>query len=455
MSPETLAALISFFALGANLLGIVFLLMLDPRSRALRWLALFLLDITVWLGIQGWIFGRGEIGALAPYFEASVHMLPGLFLASALVDTRGWSDARAALVVLVSVALLPISIGEIVGPVEGQSGALFAWQLFGWLTGAALHFRDRRATADPGAGRRMRMAVLVVLMTMGPLAVVVGWFAGGDFFSFVMPLLTVGIQILIVFGVLHLRFYDVEVRAARSGELAARAGEIERLAVVGELAATVAHEVRNPLTGVRSLAQRLAEDGIDDDRRRRYAEVIVREVSRVEAIVSNLLGVARRRATIPQAYAETPLDALFEDLALLVGGRADKAGIRVATDPRGLVAIAPREPLAQALLNLLLNAIDHSPAGGRVALLAREADADRVIVVRDQGPGVPPGERERVFEPLVSTTGGTGLGLTVVRRLAAEHGWQIELGDAPGGGAEFRIRVPTAPRPGVPLAEPA
>jgi signal transduction histidine kinase len=299
------------------------------------------------------------------------------------------------------------------------------------------------------------MAVLVVLMTMGPLAVVVGWFAGGDFFSFVMPLLTVGIQILIVFGVLHLRFYDVEVRAARSGELAARAGEIERLAVVGELAATVAHEVRNPLTGVRSLAQRLAEDGIDDDRRRRYAEVIVREVSRVEAIVSNLLGVARRRAAIPQAYVETPLDALFEDLALLVGGRADKAGIRVATDPRGLVAIAPREPLAQALLNLLLNAIDHSPAGGRVALVAREAEAARVIVVRDQGPGVPLDERERVFEPLVSTTGGTGLGLTVVRRLAAEHGWQIELGDAPGGGAEFRIRVPAAPRPGVPLAEPA
>jgi signal transduction histidine kinase len=455
MRPETLAALISYFALGANLLGIVFLLMIDPRSRTLRWFALFVLDIAVWLGIQGWILGRGEVGALAPLFEASVHMLPGLFLASALVDTRGWSDRRAALVVAVSLALLPISIGELIDTGDGPSPLVFAWQLFGWLTGAALHFRDRRSTADPGAGRRMRMAVLIVLMTMGPLAVVVGWFAGGDFFSFVMPLLTVGIQILIVFGVLHLRFYDVEVRAARSGELAARAGEIERLAVVGELAATVAHEVRNPLTGVRSLAQRLAEDGIDDDRRRRYAEVIVREVSRVEAIVSNLLGVARRRAAVPQAHVETPLDALFEDLALLVGGRAERAGIRVATDPRGLVAIAPREPLAQALLNLLLNAIDHSPAGGRVALEAREAESARDIVVRDQGPGVPAAQRERVFEPLVSTTGGNGLGLTVVRRLAAEHGWEVTIGEAPGGGAEFRIRVPSAPRSRVPVAEPA
>jgi signal transduction histidine kinase len=448
MSPETLAALISFFALGANFLGTVFLLMIDPRSRSLRWFALFMVDIMVWLGVQGWIFGRGEIGALAPVFEASVHMLPGLFLASALVDCRGWSDARAALVVGVSVALLPISLGDVVEPVGGPSAPLFAWQLFGWLTGAGLHFRDRRTTADPGARKRMRLAVLIILMVIGPLAVVVGWFAGGDFFTFVMPLLTVGIQLLIVFGVLHLRFYNIEVRAARSGELAAAAAETERLAVIGELAATVAHEVRNPLTGVRSLAQRLAEDGVDEDRRRRYAEVIVREVSRVESIVSNLLGLARRRAGGVRAGV-TALDPLFEDLSLLVGGRADKAGVRLVTEPRGLTAIAPREPLAQALLNLLLNAIDHSPPGGRVVLEARSTRGAREIVVRDEGPGVPPAERERVFQPLVSGTGGTGLGLAVVRRLASEHGWDVEVGEAAGGGAEFRVRVPAAPEPAL------
>ena len=450
MRPETLAALIAFFALGANLLGTTFLLMVNPRSRSLWWFAVFQLDVMAWLGVQGWLFASGEVGALGPILEGAVHMLPGLFLASSLVDNLGWSDRRAAAVTLASAALLPLTLGELVTKSPGILPLI--WQIAGWSTGGLLHFRQRRPELDSRIRRRLNRAVAITLMVLGPMAVVVGWLTGGQFFAFVMPLLTVGIQILLVFGVLHLRFYDIEVRAVRSGELAAAAAETERLAVIGELAATVAHEVRNPLTGVRSLAQRLAEDGVDEERRRRYADVIVREVSRVEGIVSNLLGVARRRTV--GAVGETALDPLFEDLALLVGGRAEKAGVRLVTEPRGLVAAAPREPLAQALLNLLLNAIDHTPSGGRVALEARESSEGREIVVRDEGPGVPPAERERVFQALVSGTGGTGLGLAVVRRLAAEQGWEVRVGEAAGGGAEFTIRVPaTAAR--EPAATPA
>jgi signal transduction histidine kinase len=449
MSETVLAAVIAYFALGANLLGTAFLLMADPRSRALRWFALFELDIMIWLALQGWILGSDDAGALGPIFEASVHMLPGLFLASSLVENLGWSDRRAAGVVLLSAALIPLTTGELVTSSPGLPTML--WQIFGWTTGAVLHLRHSEPALDSKIRRRLNRAVAIGLMILGPMAVVVGWMTGGEFFAFVMPLLTVGIQILLMFGVLHLRFYDIEVRAARSGELASAAAETERLAVIGELAATVAHEVRNPLTGVRSLAQRLAEDGVDEERRRRYADVIVREVSRVEGIVSNLLGLARRRGG---GGGETALDPLFEDLALLVGARAEKAGIRLVTDSGGLVATTSREHLAQAVLNLLLNAIDHTPAGGRVLLVALEADGAREIVVRDEGPGIPPAERERVFQPLVSGTGGTGLGLAVVRRLASEHGWKVGVGEAPGGGAEFRIRVPSAPEAASPV-EPA
>jgi two-component system sensor histidine kinase AtoS len=244
--------------------------------------------------------------------------------------------------------------------------------------------------------------------------------------------------------VTQLRFYDIE-GSARRGELATDAAALQRQAMVGELAASFAHEVRNPLTGVRSLAQRLAEEDVDEPARRRYAEVIVREVGRVEQIVADLLGVSRRAAARPPDAAPTALLPLFDDLRILVSPRAERSGVEVRVHARELDVAASRETLAQALLNLLLNAIEHSPPGGRVELAAAARDGAAMIVVRDQGPGVAPEERERIFEPLYSLRGGSGLGLAVLRRIAEESGWTIEVADAPGGGAEFRVRVPLAP----------
>jgi len=450
VAPDTLAALIAFFALGANLLGTSFQLLLDPKGRATRWFALFELDIMVWLALQGWLFARGEVGSLAPAYEISVHMLPALFVASAVVDVRQWSDWRALAVVAVGVATLPLSLGNMVGA-DSNATMLMGWQIVGWTVGTVIHMGERPATAmDPGVRRRLRWAVTGALMAIGPLAVVVGWFAGGDFFVFVMPVLTVGMQILILIGILHLRFYDVEIRAVRSGETAARAAEMERLAVVGEIAATFAHEVRNPLTGVRSLAQRIAEEDLPDEKRRSYADLIVREAERVEGIVARTLGLARRAPGPEAGRGPTPLAPLFEDLRLLVTGRAEKGGVELRSEPAVEAAPAGREPLAQALLNLMLNAVAHSPRGATVELLARPAggaggrgEAGGVeIVVRDQGPGVPAADRKRVFDPLYSGTGGTGLGLAVVRRIAEEQGWSVTIEDAPGGGAEFRLVIP-------------
>jgi signal transduction histidine kinase len=218
--------------------------------------------------------------------------------------------------------------------------------------------------------------------------------------------------------------------------------EIERLAVVGELAASVAHEVRNPLTGVRSMAQRLEEEEISEQKRRQYAGLIVREIGRVEGIVARLLGMARWSPAPVDGGETTPLEPLFEDVALLVASRAERAGVEVRVDAGGLSALVARETLAQVLLNLLLNAVAHSPRGGLVELAARNRDERVEIAVRDQGPGVPAADRLRVFEPLYSGTGGTGLGLAVVRRIADENGWSVVVGDAPSGGAEFRVEIP-------------
>jgi signal transduction histidine kinase len=125
--------------------------------------------------------------------------------------------------------------------------------------------------------------------------------------------------------------------------------------------------------------------------------------------------------------------------------------VRLTVEPVTAHLPAPPEPLAQVLLNLLLNAVQQAPAVGHVRLCARECERERgdearvELIVQDDGPGVPAAEREAIFAPFRSGTGGSGLGLAVVRRLCDEWGWTIAVRDTPGGGATFALGVPRAP----------
>lgn len=475
---DPLGAAVTFFALGANFLAAALLLLFNPRGRVVRWYSAFNAAIIVWLLGQGIELASLSFAGVRELRSVAVAMMPGLFLAFALVDAG--RPGRAALAVVgLGALLMPVVVPWLFGRTVLPFGGVIAmgWQACGWLVGAALLWRNGVGRRGGDARPAGDAAIAHVLLTLVPLCAVVAMLVGGSrFFLFFMPLATVGVQLLIFIGVVRHRFYDIEVRAARRDELLANAAEAERLAVIGELAASVAHEVRNPLTGVRSLAQRIAEDDVDADRRRRYAAVILDEVGRVDRIVTRLLGLAKRQPARDRTARAFPLAPLFEDLLLLVGPRAGRAGVRIEADAAGAAVHAPRESLTQALLNLLLNAIAHSPPGGRVELVARPvgqtAEGARAgvavepangtversgappadvtgaieILVRDQGPGVPPAARDRIFEPFrTSTPGGSGLGLSVVRGLCRELGWQVSVNDAPGGGAEFRLCVPAAP----------
>jgi signal transduction histidine kinase len=441
---QPVPAAIAFFAFGALFLGSVLLLLFNPRSRGIRWFVLFQTANMIWLGAQGWAFAADAWESVGRIVPATVHMLPAFFLAYTLVQGYQRSTRDALLAIALGAALLPVSIGGFAAPY--REWMVPAWHIGAWGAGTVLLTRFLRRHRGSGASGAkfswpLGSAVVGLLLVVAPLVLVGAVLFGVEMFHYAMPLLVVWIQLLVFVGVAHLRFYDIEVRAARTGELAAGAAEAERLAVVGELTASLAHEIRNPLTGVRSLAQRLAEEEIDAPRRQRYAGVILEEVGRVERLVSDLLGLARRAPSPSRQEARTPLGPLFEDLLLLLGARAGKAGVRLAAGETDLVAPASREQLAQALLNLLLNAIHHSPSGGTVQLLARETEGVVEVRVRDSGPGIPAAERERIWEPFHSTSGGTGLGLAVVRRLAREEGWEVGVAEAPGGGAEFRLRI--------------
>lgn len=440
---DPLATAIAFGALGANLLATALLFLFNPRSREVRWYLPFLCALSVWLLSLGILSISGDwTGAWPVAFAAAVTVLPGLFLASTLadVDRRQWAPWTA---VALSLAALPVGVGAMLGDSDLLRPVWILWQALGWGGGSYLHWRRGRAKPRHPERRAAQWAVWTLLL-IPPLAVGAGIVLGAQgFFTYVMPVIIFFVHVLVFVGVVWLRFYDIEVRAARSGEIASRAAEAERLAAVGELAASIAHEVRNPLTGVRSLAQRMAEEEVDPERWRRYSAVIVDEVERVDRIVSGLLGLSRRGSAERWTDQATPLQPLFDDLVLLVSSRAARVGVTVRASAGALTAPAPREALASTLLNLLLNAITHSPSGGVVELRAA-AHRDRVeLCVRDSGPGVAPADRKRIFEPFhTSGADGTGLGLSVVRRIATELEWEVAVEDAPGGGALFRLRLP-------------
>jgi two-component system, NtrC family, sensor histidine kinase HydH len=222
----------------------------------------------------------------------------------------------------------------------------------------------------------------------------------------------------------------------------------EQLAAVGQVAAGVAHELRNPLTSVKMLVQ----TGLEGPRPGLAAEdleIIEHEIRRMEASIQTFLDFARP----PQAERRrADLLAVVRRSLALVEARARRQGVACKADvPPGPVEVdIDAEQIHQVLLNLLLNSLDFLPHGGEIHLEVRPAapDSPRVAVtVRDTGPGLAPWVRERLFEPFVSgKETGLGLGLSISRRLIEAHGGTMTGDNAPSGGAVFRFTLPAADR---------
>jgi two-component system sensor histidine kinase HydH len=214
--------------------------------------------------------------------------------------------------------------------------------------------------------------------------------------------------------------------------------EQRRLAVLGEMSSVIAHELRNPLASLKGHAQLLAERLPADGRERRKAERIVLEAQRLETLSGDLLDFSR----------SGPIDRREADPAALLRAAAesvDASRISLSVDeaPRRFPLDAER--IRQALTNLLLNAVQASPAGAlATARVAAEGDA-LVFTVRDRGPGIPAGDLERIFEPFYTTRPtGTGLGLAVAQRIVQMHGGTLTAANDPDGGASFRMAIPRA-----------
>jgi signal transduction histidine kinase len=225
----------------------------------------------------------------------------------------------------------------------------------------------------------------------------------------------------------------------------ARVVQSEKLAALGQLAAAIAHEVRNPLAVVRSAAQGLGETLPPDDAEgQRAASFIVAEVDRLTSVVGSLLAFAR---PLPLQTRPTAIRDVVERAVTLAGAELERKRLRLAVDesPALPVVHADGDLVCQVLVGLLANAVEATPPGGEIVVRARPADGGVEVAVADGGAGVAPELRARVFEPFFTTRpNGTGLGLAVARQIVEAHGGRIDVGDRPGGGACFTVRLPAA-----------
>jgi two-component system sensor histidine kinase PilS (NtrC family) len=220
----------------------------------------------------------------------------------------------------------------------------------------------------------------------------------------------------------------------------------ERLASIGRLAAGIAHEIRNPLASISGSMEMLKTTPGADADSRQLMDIAVREVDRLNRLITDLLDYAR-----PHSEERRRLD-LGEQVAEIVRAfeqeRREKIRVKAAL-PNNIVVEAATGQLRQVLWNLIRNAADAMPQGGEIAI-ELSTDAKRAaLTIRDQGAGIPRDRLERIFEPFYSTkTGGTGLGLATVARIVADHGGAIDVASEPEQGATFTVRLPLAPEIG-------
>lgn len=210
----------------------------------------------------------------------------------------------------------------------------------------------------------------------------------------------------------------------------------DRLSALGEMAAVLAHEIRNPLASLKGHAQLLAERFEAGALEHQKADRIVREATRLEKLTTNLLDFARAGSLTRSDH--DPLEPLQSAIDNVTEATVE---LDTAASPRSW-SLDP-DAIQQLLTNVLQNAAQATPPGHTVQVGVGTEGGQLVYRVRDQGPGIAPGLESRIFEPFVTTrTRGVGLGLAVAQRIARLHGGTISVSTHPEGGASFRIAIP-------------
>ncbi|WP_161939508.1 sensor histidine kinase [Thermosulfurimonas dismutans] len=243
------------------------------------------------------------------------------------------------------------------------------------------------------------------------------------------------------FNRMSLQLKELVEEIKRTHERMARS---ERLYALGQFAAGVAHEIKNPLTSI-SLSIELLKMG---KARPETFEIIEKEIKRIDRLVKNFLEFARSQRQ-DLKFVETQVNSILEETLKLIGFQARKNKIEIHTEFADLPAIqSSPEALKQIFLNVILNAIQAMEGGGELRVKTALKDDDHVVItIKDTGPGIPKEILNRVFDPFFTTKpDGTGMGLAITYNLVKSLGGEIEIYSEEGKGTRVEIILPISPK---------
>jgi signal transduction histidine kinase len=243
---------------------------------------------------------------------------------------------------------------------------------------------------------------------------------------------------------LESKFNDMVESLREKEVMEVKLRQAQRLSALGNLAAGVAHDVRNPLNAIKLLSSH-AIDSMGGDGATPGVKPLMTiraEVDRLEEIVSGFLSLAKERELEPEP---TSVDAVLEECVRLFQKDAEERGVELISELKagGTLLMLDGKQWSRAVLNVLLNALEACKPGGHVRLSSTIRNDACQILVEDDGPGLPDSVIEQVFDPYYTTKqGGTGLGLSITRGIAEEHGGTIELSSREGQGCRVSITIP-------------
>ncbi len=216
----------------------------------------------------------------------------------------------------------------------------------------------------------------------------------------------------------------------------------DRLSLLGQLSAGIAHEIRNPLASIKGAVDILGEGMAGEDPKSEFARIAQKEVARLERLTSEILQFSKPAP--PQKLEADPRE-IIDAACRLVSDQAHRQGIEIVrhlSEAKTAILVDP-EQVKQVLINILINAIQAQALGGKITITGKMESGDWRISVEDNGPGISRDQLERIFEPFFTTRReGTGLGLSISDQLVKNNGGTIRASSEPGQGACFEVRFP-------------
>jgi signal transduction histidine kinase len=440
MSASLILTFVSTMAFAIQLLIFVYLYS-SHRVRFFRYLLWAWGAYTLSKGIKLLDALVPGVPALVPAIEVATVAAVGLTLVAAFAHRWDYRLGSRDLLFGVGFVVLIAAASEVA---DGAGAHLVGVLLGVTQVAAGVLFWPSRAR-NPGFRGERLLAALLTLWGCHRITTQLVSVEPGTAVYLAMHAAFVALYFLSTFAVIIM---VLERARSESERLQARLREAERLATAGELAASMAHEIRNPLAAILN-ATALLDDGavLTADERASTLVALRTEARRLNRILTDFLKFAR-----PQPARVSLGD--IRDVLEHVGGlirddrrRAARVDVKVGIDPTVPRFAFDRDQVIQVLWNVALNGVEAMNGRGRLAIEATRQNGAVALTVTDTGPGIAPERRARVFEPFYSgKPNGTGLGLTIAERIVAAHGGRIEIDSRPGQGTRVTLLFPVEER---------